>query len=246
MSLIKDIDNTRIPEHIAIIMDGNGRWAKQQNLDRSDGHREGVNAVRKVLEAAGNIGVKYLTLYTFSTENWNRPEEEVKALMDLMIYALKKEADDLMAKNVRLLAIGDLDRLPKSTRRYLDEVMELTANNTRITLVLALSYSSRWEIVNACKKYAQKVISEEIEIDSLTEESFSSYLETRDIPDPDFLIRSGGEVRISNFLLWQTAYAELYFSDVYWPDFDEESLYAAIIDYQKRERRYGKISEQIN
>lgn len=246
MSLIKNIDNTRIPEHIAIIMDGNGRWAKQQNLDRSDGHREGVNAVRKVLEAAGNIGVKYLTLYTFSTENWNRPEEEVKALMDLMIYALKKEADDLMAKNVRLLAIGDLDRLPKSTRRYLDEVMELTANNTRITLVLALSYSSRWEIVNACKKYAQKVISEEIEIDSLTEESFSSYLETRDIPDPDFLIRSGGEVRISNFLLWQTAYAELYFSDVYWPDFDEESLYAAIIDYQKRERRYGKISEQIN
>ncbi|MDH6534125.1 undecaprenyl diphosphate synthase [Parabacteroides sp. PM5-20] len=246
MSLIAEIDKSRLPQHVAIIMDGNGRWAKAQGKDRSFGHQEGVVSVRKVLEAATAVGLRYLTVYTFSTENWNRPEEEVQALMGLLVSAIEKETPDLMANNIRLKAIGDLSRLPDAVRATLMNCIEKTASNTGTTLVLALSYSSRWEITQATRQLAQEVSAGIYAPEEITESMLSAKLTTQGIPDPDLLIRTGGEKRISNFLLWQLSYAELYFTDIYWPDFREEELYGAIFYYQQRERRFGKTSEQLN
>lgn len=245
MSLLDKIDKNTVPAHIAIIMDGNGRWAKARNLDRSEGHREGVISVRKIVEAASAAHINYLTIYAFSTENWNRPEAEVNALMDLMIYAVAKETADLVKNGVKVKSIGDINRLPEKTRLALQQCENDTAQGERLTLVLALSYSSKWEIVNAAKQIAEDVKSGKISSENINEAVFSDYLSTRGIPDPDLLIRTGGEQRISNFLLWQAAYSEFYFTDTYWPDFREEQLYEAILDYQNRERRFGKTSEQV-
>jgi undecaprenyl diphosphate synthase len=245
--LMKDkIDLTRLPKHIAIIMDGNGRWAQQNGHDRYVGHQEGVVSVRKVVEAAGEIGIKYLTVYTFSTENWNRPQAEVDALMALVVTAIRRETPDLMRNNVRLLAIGDLDRLPAETRSNLDWCIDETSHNTGLTLILALSYSSRWEITEAARQIARQVREGKLSVEAIDEQTLSEALTTRNIPDPDLLIRTGGEYRISNYLLWQLAYAELYFTPVYWPEFRGENLYEAIVDFQQRERRFGKTGEQIN
>ena len=246
MSVIEQIDRDRLPQHVAIIMDGNGRWAKERGKDRSEGHREGVVSVRKVVEAATTLGLRYLTVYTFSTENWKRPESEVHALMGLMVAAIHRETPDLMKNNVRLMAIGDLDRLPHEVRTTLDECLLQTSVNTGTTLVLALSYSSRWEILHAVKVLTEEAARGQLRAEEVTEELFVSRLTTRDLPDPDLLIRTGGEQRISNFLLWQLSYAELYFTDIYWPDFREEELYQAIRSYQQRERRFGKTSDQLN
>ncbi|MDR0844781.1 MAG: isoprenyl transferase [Tannerella sp.] len=246
MSLIEKIDKSRLPQHVAIIMDGNGRWAKSRGEDRSLGHQEGVVSVRKVVEAATAIGLKYLTVYTFSIENWHRPESEVHALMALLVTAIQRETPDLMKNNVRLMAIGDLNRLQKDVRQTLSDCLRQTSGNTGTTLVLALSYSSRWEILQAARLIAEEVSAEKIAPEDVTEELFSQYLSTNGIPDPDLLIRTGGEMRISNFLLWQLSYAELYFTEKYWPDFRENELYEAILYYQQRERRFGKTSEQIN
>jgi undecaprenyl diphosphate synthase len=245
MSLIEQIDKNRMPQHVAIIMDGNGRWAKAKGLDRSFGHQEGVVSVRKIVETANDLGIRYLTMYTFSTENWNRPEEEVQALMSLLVLAIKRETPDLMKNNVRLMAIGNLDRLPSDARATLMECISETSANTGTTVILALSYSARWEITEAVKRLAKEAIDKKINPDDITESVVSSYLTTQGIPDPDLLIRTGGEQRISNFLLWQLSYAEFYFTNVYWPDFREEELYEAILYYQQRERRFGKTSEQL-
>ncbi len=245
MSLKEKIDKSRLPQHVAIIMDGNGRWAKAQGQDRSYGHREGVVSVRKVVEAATTIGLKYLTVYTFSTENWNRPEEEVKALMGLLVSAIHRETPDLMKNNVRLMAIGNLSRLPEEALSTLQECIRETSVNTGTTLILALSYSSRWEITEAVRQIAARVSEKRMLPDDITEATVSDYLTTKDIPDPDLLIRTGGEKRISNFLLWQCSYAEFYFTDVFWPAFREGELYEAILCYQRRERRFGKTSEQL-
>ncbi len=245
MSLFEEIDRKRLPQHVAIIMDGNGRWAKAQGKDRSFGHQEGVVSVREIVEAATAIGLKYLTVYTFSTENWNRPEQEVQALMSLLVSAIHRETPDLMKNNVRLMAIGDLSRLPEDARVTLQECIDKTSVNTGTTLVLALSYSSRWEIVQAVKTLVGEVADKKIIPNDITEAVVSDHLTTKGIPDPDLLIRTGGEKRISNFLLWQLSYAELYFTDVFWPDFREEELYGAILYYQQRERRFGKTSEQL-
>lgn len=245
MSLIEQIDKNRMPQHVAIIMDGNGRWAKAKGLDRSFGHQEGVVSVRKIVETANDLGIRYLTMYTFSTENWNRPEEEVQALMSLLVLAIKRETPDLMKNNVRLMAIGNLDRLPSDARATLMECISETSANTGTTVILALSYSARWEITEAVKRLAKEAIDKKISPDEITESVVSSYLTTQGIPDPDLLIRTGGEQRISNFLLWQLSYAEFYFTNEYWPDFREEELYEAILYYQQRERRFGKTSEQL-
>lgn len=246
MSLVEKIDRSRLPEHVAVIMDGNGRWAKQRNLDRSMGHVEGVNTVRRITETASELGVKYLTLYTFSTENWNRPKEEVDALMNLIVVAIERETPDLIKNNVRLTMVGDIDRMPEFAATRLRKCMDDTSHCTGLTLILALSYSSRWEIIEACKSIASQVKSGEIAVDDITDELFSKNLATKDIPDPDLLIRTAGDYRISNYLLWQIAYSELYFTQVYWPDFSKEDFYAAVIDYQSRERRFGKTSEQVS
>jgi undecaprenyl diphosphate synthase len=245
MSLIEGVDRSKLPQHVAIIMDGNGRWAMNRGEDRSEGHKEGVVSVRKVVEAAVALGLKYLTVYTFSTENWNRPDDEVKALMSLMVASIYRETPDLMKNNVRLLAIGDKSRLPEDVLNTLSECVRQTSVNTGTTLVLALSYSSRWEIVEATKRIVSDVQNGNIALDDINEQLLSSYLTTCDIPDPDLLIRTGGEERISNFLLWQLSYAELSFTDIYWPDFRENEFYQAIMSYQQKERRYGKTSEQI-
>jgi len=245
MSLKESIDLTRLPKHIAIIMDGNGRWANKNGMNRFMGHKEGVVSVRKISEATGRLGVDYLTLYTFSTENWNRPKEEIDTLMELMISAIQNESEDLMTNNVHLNVIGDIDRLPPATSESLINTIRRTSKNTGLNLTLALSYSSRWEITEATRKIAAKVMNKSLSIDRITEETISEHLATRGTPDPDLLIRTGGEQRISNYLLWQLAYAELYFTDTYWPDFREEELYAAIVDYQQRERRFGKTGEQL-
>lgn len=245
MSLIEEIDRQRLPQHVAIIMDGNGRWAKAQGKDRSFGHQEGVVSLHKVVEAATTVGLKYLTVYTFSTENWNRPEAEVHTLMSLLVSAIHQETPYLMDNNVRLMAIGDLSRLPEDAYRTLSECIERTSANTGTALVLALSYSSRWEIVNAVRQLANGVKQQQLLPEDISEEMISEHLTTKGIPDPDLLIRTGGEKRISNFLLWQLSYTELYFTDVYWPDFREEELYGAILYYQQRERRFGKTSEQL-
>lgn len=245
MSLKEKINLENLPQHIAIIMDGNGRWAKSRNQERAFGHKEGVVSVRKVIEAAAEIKVSYITLYTFSTENWNRPTEEVDALMALMVQAISRETPDLIRNNIRLQAIGDLQRLPEETRKTLDQCIEDTSKSTGLTLILALSYSSRWEIAEAAKNIALQVKSGALSIDNITEDVISSHLTTKGIPDPDLLIRTGGEKRISNYLLWQAAYSEFYFTDTLWPDFREESLFEAILEYQTRERRFGKTSEQL-
>lgn len=245
MSLIEKIDKNRLPRHVAIIMDGNGRWAKAKGKDRSFGHQEGVVSVRKIMDAVTQLGLKYLTLYTFSTENWNRPEEEVQALMSLLVSAIHRETPDMMKKNVRLTAIGDLSRLREDAYNTLQECIDTTSANTGTTLVLALSYSSRWEITRAARQLAQEVLEQKINPNDITEAMVSDHLTTKNIPDPDLLIRAGGEKRISNFLLWQLSYAEFFFTDVFWPDFREEELYEAILYYQQRERRFGKTSEQL-
>ena len=245
MSLIEKIDKNRLPRHVAIIMDGNGRWAKAKGKDRSFGHQEGVVSVRKIMDAVTQLGLKYLTLYTFSTENWNRPEEEVQALMSLLVSAIHRETPDMMKKNVRLTAIGDLSRLREDAYNTLQECIDMTSANTGTTLVLALSYSSRWEITRAARQFAQEVLEQKINPNDITEAMVSDHLTTKNIPDPDLLIRTGGEKRISNFLLWQLSYAEFFFTDVFWPDFREEELYEAILYYQQRERRFGKTSEQL-
>lgn len=243
MSYKEQIDKSRIPEHIAIIMDGNGRWAKAQGLPRTAGHQQGVEIVKKITEEATRLGVKYLTLYTFSTENWNRPAAEVAALMGLILDHLEEEI--FMKNNVRFRVIGDQSRLPESVQKRLDECMERTAQNDKMTMVIALSYSSRWEITQAVKNIAQEVQEGKLSAGEVSEEVISKHLNTNFMPDPDLLIRTGGELRISNYLLWQCAYTELYFCDTFWPDFDEEEFCKAIVDYQSRERRFGKTSEQV-
>jgi undecaprenyl diphosphate synthase len=245
MSLKETIDLKRLPKHIAVIMDGNGRWAKKNGLDRYVGHKEGVVSVRKISEAVGRLGIDYLTLYTFSTENWNRPKEEIDALMELMITAIRNEAEDLMTNNVRLKIIGDINRIPPATKDSLIHTVDKTSKNTGLNLTLALSYSSKWELTEAVKIIAGAVKNGSLNVEQINEKTISEHLATYGTPDPDLLIRTGGEQRISNYLLWQLAYSELYFTDTYWPDFREENLYAAIIDFQQRERRFGKTGEQI-
>lgn len=242
----EDLLHKEIPNHVAIIMDGNGRWAKQKGEDRVFGHMNGVKSIRNVLKAAIEIDVKYLTLYAFSTENWDRPKEEVDALMNLLVKSLLEEVVELNKNGVKLNAIGDLEQLPENAQSLLKKSFDLTKDNTKITLTLALSYSARWEIMNAAKKIAEKVKSNSLNSDDIDEQLFSNELTTVGIPDPELLIRTSGELRISNFLLWQLAYAEFYFTEELWPDFDQESFYKAIASYQIRERRFGKISEQFN
>lgn len=244
MSYIEQIDKTRIPQHVAIIMDGNGRWAKQRGEERTHGHRAGAETVQRITEDAARLGVKYLTLYTFSTENWNRPQEEVSALMNLLLDSIEEET--LMKNNLRFQVIGDFKKLPADVQTSLKSCIEHTAHNTGMCLVLALSYSSRWEITEATRQIAAKVKTGEISPEQITDECIASHLSTSFMPDPDLLIRTGGEIRLSNYLLWQCAYSELYFCDTYWPDFDKEEFYKAIYEYQQRERRFGKTSEQIS
>jgi undecaprenyl diphosphate synthase len=241
----EDIQLAHLPEHIAIIMDGNGRWAKEKGKLRVFGHQNGVKAVRDTVEAAAELGIKHLTLYAFSTENWNRPKFEVNALMELLVSTIHKETKTLMDNNIRLNAIGDLAQLPSSCLRELNEAILKTSNNTRMTLHLALSYSSKWEIVEAMKKIAIKVKNNELSTEDINDALIDDCLTTKGIPDPELLIRTSGEHRISNFLLWQIAYSELFFTDKLWPDFRKEDLYEAIVDYQSRERRFGKTSEQV-
>lgn len=239
------IDRKKLPRHIAIIMDGNGRWAKQKGKLRIFGHSNGVTAVKDTVEAAAELGVQYLTLYAFSTENWNRPKIEINALMELLVSTIHKETETLIKNNIRLLAIGDLESLPKKCFKELMEAIDKTAGNTQMTLVLALSYSSRWEIINAARQIAREVAAKKLKPDEIDESVINSFLCTDGIPDPELLIRTSGELRISNFLLWQIAYSELYFTDRLWPDFRKEDLYEAIINFQSRERRFGKTSEQL-
>lgn len=247
--MTEQIDLNRIPRHIAIIMDGNGRWAAERGKPRSFGHQAGVDAVRRITAACTRLGVKFLTLYTFSTENWNRPADEVSALMGLVLSSLEDEI--FMKNNVRFRVIGDIKRLPEDVQKKLQETREHTAQNTAMTMVVALSYSARWEIVEAMRVTVREAITlsedgncEDV-VQKLTEEAFCNHLETRFMPDPDLLIRTGGELRISNFLLWQIAYAELYFCDTYWPDFKEQDLQRAIVSYQHRQRRFGKTEAQV-
>jgi len=244
MALIEQIDKKKLPKHIAITMDGNGRWAQQKGKFRVFGHQNGVKAVRKTVECAAEIGIQYLTLYAFSTENWGRSKKEVNALMTLLISTINKETKTLMDNDIRLHAIGDLEQLPKKCKEELKDAIEKTKKNKRMTLILALSYSGRWEIINAIRNIVKDVKAKELESE-LTEVIFRQYLSTKNVPDPELLIRTSGEHRISNFLLWQIAYSELYFTSTLWPDFREEDLINAIIDYQKRVRRFGKSEKQI-
>ncbi|RRJ89395.1 isoprenyl transferase [Flavobacterium macacae] len=245
MNLIDTINKDNLPKHLAIIMDGNGRWAKQKGLLRALGHESGTKAVRETVETCAKLGIENLTLYAFSTENWNRPKLEVDTLMKLLIKSLKNELKTLMNNNIKLITIGNFEKLPSSAQKELSQVISQTKDNDRMTLTLALSYGSREEIVSAIKEISSKVKNNIISIDAIDESIINQHLYTQNLPDVDLLIRTSGEHRISNFLLWQIAYAELYFTDVLWPDFREKDLYEAIISYQKRERRFGKTSEQI-
>jgi undecaprenyl diphosphate synthase len=245
MSSEKEIDKTRIPQHVAIIMDGNGRWAKKVGEERIFGHQNGVKSVRESTEAAAELGVKYLTLYAFSTENWNRPKEEVDALMALLVHTINSETESLNKNNIRLHAIGDIKSLPIETFNQLNEAIQATEHNTQLNLILALSYSSKWEIIDAVKQIAKDVKENKLSPDEITDEVFSSYLSTKEFPDPELLIRTSGEHRISNFLLWQLAYSEFYFTNKLWPEFTKADFKDAILDYQSRERRFGKTSEQL-
>lgn len=246
MSLIEQIDKARVPNHVAIIMDGNGRWAKEKGKLRVFGHQNGVVSVRDTVEGAVELGIKHLTLYAFSTENWNRPKLEVMALMELLVSTISKETKTLMKNGVRLNAIGNLASLPDKCYRQLKETIETTSGNEACTLTLALSYSSRWEITEAAKQLATNVLEGKLKPEDITEDIFASCLNTSAMPDPELMIRTSGEHRISNYLLWQLAYSELYFTPKLWPDFRREDLFEAIIDYQKRERRFGMTSEQLN
>lgn len=245
MSLKEKLDKNNIPQHVAIIMDGNGRWAKQRQYDRSFGHESGVISVKDTVEAAAEIGIKYLTLYAFSTENWNRPKDEVDALMSLLVKTINQETKSLNKNNIKLQAIGDLESLEKETFEELQKAIEETSANTQMTVILALSYSSRWEITDAMQKIAKQIEDKTLKPEEINQGVISANLTTKNYPDPELLIRTSGEYRISNFLLWQIAYAELYFTPVLWPDFRKEDLFEAILDYQNRERRFGKISEQL-
>lgn len=245
MNLKEKINLSKLPQHIAIIMDGNGRWAKQQGANRIFGHENGVTSVRETVETAAELGIKYLTLYAFSTENWNRPQQEVMALMQLLVHTIHSETKTLNENSIQLQAIGDLKSLPTDCYNELNDAIEITKNNSRMVLVLALSYSSRWEITNAMKQIAEEVNNKKLSASEINEETINKYLCTAKMPEPELMIRTSGEHRISNFLLWQLAYAELYFTEKLWPDFRKNDLYEAIIDYQNRERRFGKISEQL-
>lgn len=245
MSLEGQINKERLPQHVAIIMDGNGRWAKEQGRFRVFGHTKGVDTVKEITEVAAKLGIQYLTLYAFSTENWNRPVREVNALMDLLVRTIKKEMPTLMKNNIRLDAIGDLESLPARCLKNLMAAKEKTSNNSGMTLVLALSYSAKWDICEAVKRIALDVKSGMVQPKDIDNSLITKYLSTHHIPEPELLIRTSGELRISNFLLWEIAYSELYFTEVLWPDFSKEELFKALIDYQKRERRFGKTSEQV-
>lgn len=245
MELLSQIDKSNVPSHVAIIMDGNGRWAKKQGEDRIFGHHEGVNSVREIVEACAEVGVKYLTLYAFSTENWNRPKEEVDALMELLVATISMETPNLNKNGVKLQAIGDIESLPKSCQAELQESINITANNSKVTLILALSYSSKWEITNAVKRIAQEVEAGKLRPEDITSRTIEQYLCTKAFPDPELMIRTSGEHRISNFLLWQLAYSEFYFTETLWPDFRKNEFYKAILSYQNRERRFGLTSEQL-
>ena len=241
-----NIDILKLPKHIAVIMDGNGRWAKSKGMPRVFGHKNGVTAVREICEAAAELGIEHLTLYAFSTENWSRPALEVNALMALLVDTIKAEIKTLKDNNIKLNTIGDISHLPTKSQEALQWAKDTTAENSRMTLHLALNYSARWEITQATKQIAEKIKNNLIQPEDINEKYFASHLTTKDIPDPELLIRTSGEHRISNYLLWQIAYAELYFTEIYWPDFRKNHLYEAIIDFQKRERRFGKTSEQIS
>lgn len=245
MSLRDQIDNTRIPQHVAIIMDGNGRWAEEKGQDRLYGHFHGVASVRDIVEGSAELGVKYLTLYAFSTENWDRPEPEVTGLMELLVETIRKEVPILNKNNIRLHMIGALSMLPPYANKAMQEALDMTADNTGLNLIMALSYSSRWELVSAVKKIALDVKASKLDPEDITQDTLQKYLSTSNFPDPELMIRTSGEYRISNFLLYQLAYAELYFTNTRWPDFRKENLYEAILDYQGRERRFGKTSKQV-
>lgn len=243
--ILEKIDKNNLPKHVAIIMDGNGRWAKSRGEERTFGHKSGVTSVRNAISACDKVGIEYLTLYTFSTENWNRPSDEVNTLMSLLSETLLEEAEELFSKGIRLHVIGEIEKLPFLVKEQLLNVVDLTKNNTKSNLVLALSYGSQREILNAVKEIAQEVKEGKISTEDIDEKLFENHLYTKDLPPVDLLIRTSGEVRISNFLLWQIAYAELQFLDIFWPDFQEEHLYQCIVNYQNKERRFGKTSEQI-
>ncbi|HNY43303.1 MAG: isoprenyl transferase [Bacteroidota bacterium] len=245
MSLINKINKNNIPKHVAIIMDGNGRWAKARGKDRLSGHQAGANSVKTSLEVCGELGIKFLTVYAFSTENWNRPKTEVLGLMNLLVGTIDKELDEIKKKKVKVTVIGDMSRLDTLVQKKLKLAIEETKNNDLLNFIVALNYSGRWDIVNACKKLAQDCKENIIEPEKINENVFNSYLSTYNIPDPELLIRTSGEERISNFLLYQLAYSELYFTQTFWPDFSKEEFYKAILSYQNRERRFGKISEQL-
>lgn len=243
--LLAKIDRNKLPRHVAVIMDGNGRWAKEKGEDRLYGHYHGVESVRAVVEGAAQIGIEYLTLYAFSTENWDRPEQEVTGLMELLVSTVRKEVEGLSKNNIRLHMIGDMAMLPENAQKEFAEAQEITAGNTGLNLIMALSYSGRWEILNATKKIATKVKNGELSVDAVTQEIIQQELCTAKFPDPELMIRTSGEQRISNFLLYQLAYSELYFTEVRWPDFRKENLFEAVLEYQSRERRFGKTSEQL-
>jgi len=245
ISVKEKLNFDNLPKHVAIIMDGNGRWAKSQNKERTFGHKNAIKAVREAISACNEVGIPYLTLYTFSTENWNRPTEEVDTLMNLLSSTLLQEAEEIFSKGIRIRAIGDLEALPEDVRNQLYNIMELTKNNTKGNLTLALSYGSQKEILNAVKELCKKVKNGDIDENDIDEKLFEQYLYTKEIPPVDLLIRTSGEVRVSNFLLWQIAYAEMQFIDVLWPDFTKETFFQCILDYQTKERRFGKISEQL-
>ena len=245
MTFKEQINPERLPAHVAIIMDGNGRWAKLRGMERIFGHQQGVKAVREVIEAATEIGIKYLTLYAFSTENWGRPDEEVSALMGIMVQSLNNETDTLIKNNIRLSTIGDTERLADDVNERLMETVRLTSLCTGLNLIVAMSYSSRWEILEAARKLAEEIGTGSVNPEAVGELDFEKYLATSGVPDPELMIRTSGEIRISNFLLWQLAYTELYFTEILWPDFGKEEFYQAIVDFQKRERRFGRTSEQV-
>jgi undecaprenyl diphosphate synthase len=245
MSLLEQIDKNNLPRHIAIIMDGNGRWAKEQGQDRLYGHFHGVESVRNIVEGCAELGIEYLTLYAFSTENWDRPEDEVMGLMELLVSTIRKEAETLHKNRIRLHVIGAMGMLPEYAKKELDEALEITKDNTGLNLVMALSYSGRWELLNAMKEMARRVRDGNLDPESIDQDTFKTFLCTANFPDPELMIRTSGEFRISNFLLYQLAYAELYFTDVRWPDFRKENLYSAIVDFQNRERRFGKTTDQL-
>lgn len=243
--LLEKIDKDKLPRHIAIIMDGNGRWAKEKGEDRLFGHFHGVESVRNIVEGSAELGIEYLTLYAFSTENWDRPEYEVVGLMELLVSTIRKEVESLDKNNIRLHVIGDMNMLPEYAKNELNEALDITKDNTGLNLIMALSYSGRWELLNAVKSIAWEVKSGRLSVENIGQNTLQQYLCTSNFPDPELMIRTSGEYRISNFLLYQLAYAELYFTNVRWPDFRKENLYEAILDYQNRERRFGKTSEQM-